>query len=213
MCGDCSGRQLRGLHPPQQGRGGRRCCCRSPFFACPRRRLGGEAAILRCNRQPPESIYCHRGRAGRGTERTGAAPHSLNRRAAACAAPGLAARQDAMPCLRPGKRCSTLEHFHSQCAPHAKTTRRQCDELDGTGRPDSVTRFVATELVAGLTTFLTMAYIIFVHPWSWGCRDTGGRLRDHLYLIAALGTTIMALYANYPIALAPGMKPERCYQR
>ena len=65
---------------------------------------------------------------------------------------------------------------------------------------------VRTELVAGLTTFLTMAYIIFVNPAILG--DAGmpkGAVFVATCLIAALGTTIMGLYANYPIALAPGM--------
>jgi AGZA family xanthine/uracil permease-like MFS transporter len=65
---------------------------------------------------------------------------------------------------------------------------------------------VRTELVAGLTTFLTMAYIIFVNPSILG---DAGMPKDAVFvatcLIAALGTAIMALYANYPIALAPGM--------
>ena len=65
---------------------------------------------------------------------------------------------------------------------------------------------VRTELVAGLTTFLTMAYIIFVNPSILGA---AGMPRESVFvatcLIAALGTAIMALYANYPIALAPGM--------
>ena len=63
-----------------------------------------------------------------------------------------------------------------------------------------------TEVIAGLTTFLTMAYIIFVNPAILG--DAGmpkGSVFVATCLIAALGTTIMALYANYPIALAPGM--------
>ena len=65
---------------------------------------------------------------------------------------------------------------------------------------------VRTELVAGLTTFLSMAYIMFVNPSILG--DAGmpkGSVFVATCLIAALGTTIMALYANYPIALAPGM--------
>ena len=65
---------------------------------------------------------------------------------------------------------------------------------------------VRTEIVAGLTTFLTMAYIIFVHHSILGA---AGMPQDAVFvatcLIAALGTGIMALYANYPIALAPGM--------
>ncbi|MBG6071510.1 MULTISPECIES: NCS2 family permease [unclassified Polaromonas] len=65
---------------------------------------------------------------------------------------------------------------------------------------------VRTEIVAGLTTFLTMAYIIFVNP---SILSAAGMPPDAVFvatcLIAALGTAIMGLYANYPIALAPGM--------
>ena len=65
---------------------------------------------------------------------------------------------------------------------------------------------VRTELIAGLTTFLTMAYIIFVNP---SILSAAGMPKEAVFvatcLIAALGTGIMALYANYPIALAPGM--------
>ncbi len=65
---------------------------------------------------------------------------------------------------------------------------------------------VRTELLAGLTTFLTMAYIVFVNPSILG---DAGMPKDSVFvatcLIAALGTLIMGLYANYPIALAPGM--------
>jgi AGZA family xanthine/uracil permease-like MFS transporter len=65
---------------------------------------------------------------------------------------------------------------------------------------------VRTEMVAGLTTFLTMAYIVFVNP---SILADAGMPRDAVFvatcLIAALGTLIMGLYANYPIALAPGM--------
>jgi AGZA family xanthine/uracil permease-like MFS transporter len=65
---------------------------------------------------------------------------------------------------------------------------------------------VRTEIVAGLTTFLTMAYIIFVNPAILG---DAGMPKEAVFvatcLIAAFGTGIMALYANYPIALAPGM--------
>ncbi|MDP9045503.1 MAG: NCS2 family permease [Pseudomonadota bacterium] len=65
---------------------------------------------------------------------------------------------------------------------------------------------VRTELVAGITTFLTMAYIVFVNPSILGA---AGMPKESVFvatcLIAALGTAVMALYANYPIALAPGM--------
>ena len=63
-----------------------------------------------------------------------------------------------------------------------------------------------TELVAGLTTFLTMAYIMFVNPAILG--DAGmdrGAVFVATCLGSAIGTLVMALYANYPLALAPGM--------
>jgi len=63
-----------------------------------------------------------------------------------------------------------------------------------------------TEVVAGVTTFLTMAYIIFVNPAILG---DAGMPKDAVFvatcLAAALGTAIMGLYANYPIGMAPGM--------
>lgn len=65
---------------------------------------------------------------------------------------------------------------------------------------------VRTEIIAGLTVFLSMAYIIFVNPSILG---DAGMPKQSVFvatcLIAAFGTTVMALYANYPIALAPGM--------
>lgn len=65
---------------------------------------------------------------------------------------------------------------------------------------------VRTEVVAGVTTFLTMAYIIFVNPAILG---DAGVPKDAVFvatcLAAALGTLIMGLYANYPIGMAPGM--------
>ncbi|MFQ5467774.1 MAG: solute carrier family 23 protein, partial [Kiloniellaceae bacterium] len=65
---------------------------------------------------------------------------------------------------------------------------------------------VRTEVLAGLTTFLTMAYITVVNPAILA--DAGmdfGAVFVATCLAAALGTAIMGLYANYPIALAPGM--------
>lgn len=65
---------------------------------------------------------------------------------------------------------------------------------------------VRTEVVAGITTFLTMAYIIFVNPAILA--DAGmdqGAVFVATCLAAIVGTLIMAFYANYPIALAPGM--------
>ncbi|MFJ1298655.1 NCS2 family permease [Pseudomonadota bacterium AL_CKDN230030165-1A_HGKHYDSX7] len=63
-----------------------------------------------------------------------------------------------------------------------------------------------TEVVAGITTFLTMSYIIFVNP---DILSSTGMDRDAVFvatcLAAALGSLIMALLANWPIGMAPGM--------
>jgi adenine/guanine/hypoxanthine permease len=65
---------------------------------------------------------------------------------------------------------------------------------------------VRTELVAGLTTFLTMVYIVVVNPQILGNAGMDkGAVFVATCLAAAISTLIMALYANYPIALAPGM--------
>jgi AGZA family xanthine/uracil permease-like MFS transporter len=65
---------------------------------------------------------------------------------------------------------------------------------------------IRTELVAGLTTFMTMAYIIFVNPAILA--DAGmdkGAVFVATCLAAAFGSALMGLWANYPVALAPGM--------
>ncbi|NIM27810.1 MAG: NCS2 family permease [Gammaproteobacteria bacterium] len=65
---------------------------------------------------------------------------------------------------------------------------------------------VRTELLAGTTTFLTMAYIAFVNPAILAAAGMDfGAVFVATCLAAAIGTLIMGLYANYPIALAPGM--------
>src|ERR1700691_1739797 len=65
---------------------------------------------------------------------------------------------------------------------------------------------VRTELVAGLTTFLTMVYIVFVNPQILGNAGMDkGAVFVATCIAAAVSTLVMALYANYPIALAPGM--------
>lgn len=64
-----------------------------------------------------------------------------------------------------------------------------------------------TELVAGVTTFLTMAYILIVNPAILG-HDGGmdfGAVFVATAVAAAIGTLLMGVVANYPIALAPGM--------
>jgi hypothetical protein len=63
-----------------------------------------------------------------------------------------------------------------------------------------------TEFVAGLTTFLTMVYIVFVNPQILGNAGMDkGAVFVATCIAAAVSTLVMALYANYPIALAPGM--------
>ncbi|MBJ7416666.1 MAG: NCS2 family permease [Niveispirillum sp.] len=65
---------------------------------------------------------------------------------------------------------------------------------------------VRTELLAGLTTFLTMAYIIFVNPQILSAAGMDhGAVFVATCVAAAIGSAIMGLYANYPIAQAPGM--------
>lgn len=65
---------------------------------------------------------------------------------------------------------------------------------------------LATEVRGGLTTFMTMAYIIIVNP---GILSASGMDRESIMvatcLATALATILMGLYARYPIALAPGM--------
>ncbi|HSE82925.1 MAG TPA: NCS2 family permease [Thermodesulfobacteriota bacterium] len=71
---------------------------------------------------------------------------------------------------------------------------------------------IRREVIAGLITFLTMAYIIFVQPavlsGAMFNMDTGmdfGAVTTATCISAALATAIMGLYARYPIAQAPGM--------
>src|ERR671922_2357081 len=65
---------------------------------------------------------------------------------------------------------------------------------------------VRTEFIAGVTTFLTMVYIVFVNPQILANAGMDkGAVFVATCLAAALSTLIMAFYANYPIALAPGM--------
>lgn len=65
---------------------------------------------------------------------------------------------------------------------------------------------IRTELLAGLTTYLTMVYIAFVNPVVLA--DTGmdkGAVFVATCLAAAFGSAMMGLYANFPVAVAPGM--------
>jgi len=65
---------------------------------------------------------------------------------------------------------------------------------------------IQTELIAGLTTFLTMAYIIFVNPLV--LQIAGLPVKDTMAatcIVAAITSILMGVFANYPFALAPGM--------
>lgn len=71
---------------------------------------------------------------------------------------------------------------------------------------DPKTSTVKTEVMAGITTFLTMAYILAVNPNILG--ETGmdkGALFTTTVIMSALPTIFMGLYAKLPLALAPGM--------
>src|SRR5271169_6167836 len=65
---------------------------------------------------------------------------------------------------------------------------------------------VRRELLAGVTTFMTMSYVVIVNPRILS--DAGMPVDGVLFatcISAALATLIMGMWANYPIALAPGM--------
>ena len=68
---------------------------------------------------------------------------------------------------------------------------------------------IKTEIVAGITTFLTMAYILAVNPSIFAPLAEQGMPTDSVFtttaLAAIVGTIIMAFYAKKPFALAPGM--------
>ena len=68
---------------------------------------------------------------------------------------------------------------------------------------------VKTELLAGLTTFMTMAYIIALNPNLLTGFDVGSQLRNGVFLATCIASAVamfvMAFLANKPFALAPGM--------
>ena len=88
-------------------------------------------------------------------------------------------------------------------APRAQSSPSVLDRAFDLGSSGSNVR---TELLAGLTTFLTMVYIVFVNPQILGNAGMDqGAVFVATCIAAAVSTAVMALYANYPIALAPGM--------
>ena len=72
---------------------------------------------------------------------------------------------------------------------------------------DPAKHSVRTEILAGITTFLTMAYILAVNPGIFSALEgmPGGAVFTATALSAIIGTLVMALYAKKPFALAPGM--------
>lgn len=82
------------------------------------------------------------------------------------------------------------------------------DFLEKTFRLKENKTTVRTEVIAGITTFMTMAYILAVNPniLSVAMGEANkGAIFTATALAAAIGTICMALLANYPFALAPGM--------
>ena len=65
-----------------------------------------------------------------------------------------------------------------------------------------------TEVLAGLTTFMTMAYIVFVNPAILGTEGTGLPITGVFFatcVAASAASIAMGVFANYPLALAPGL--------
>ena len=74
---------------------------------------------------------------------------------------------------------------------------------------DSTENSIRTEIVAGITTFLAMAYILAVNPGIFSALADQGMPTNAVFtataLAAIIGTLVMAIYAKKPFALAPGM--------
>src|ERR1700752_1820986 len=86
------------------------------------------------------------------------------------------------------------------------TRTRHSAELDRIFALSKSGTSVRTEFVAGLTTFLTMVYIVFVNPTILANAGMDkGAVFVATCIAAAVSTLVMALSATYPIALAPGM--------
>src|SRR5271168_298929 len=85
----------------------------------------------------------------------------------------------------------------------ARGTQSMLERLFGLSAHGTTVR---TEVFAGFTTFLTMAYIVVVNPLILG--DAGmpvAAVAAATCLAAAFGSILMGLLSNYPLALAPGM--------
>ena len=97
-------------------------------------------------------------------------------------------------------------------SPFTKNTKPSVSEPEPAGLLERIFHLTAlgtnarTEILAGVTTFVTMAYILFVNPNI--LKDAGMPVNATFAataIAACVATLIMGLYANYPIALAPGM--------
>jgi adenine/guanine/hypoxanthine permease len=88
----------------------------------------------------------------------------------------------------------------------AQTSKGNKSILDKIFKLSEHNTTVKTEIIAGITTFMTMAYILVVNPSILG---DAGMDKDAVFaataIAAFIGSTVMGLLANYPIALAPGM--------
>ena len=71
---------------------------------------------------------------------------------------------------------------------------------------DELNTSVRTEFIAGLTTFVSMAYILFVNPSVLGAAGMDkGAVFTATAVAAAIATLFMGIVALYPIAIAPGL--------
>ena len=88
----------------------------------------------------------------------------------------------------------------------AQTSKGNKSILDRVFKLSEHNTNVKTEIIAGITTFMTMAYILVVNPSVLG---DAGMNKDAVFaataIAAFIGSSVMGLLANYPIALAPGM--------
>lgn len=91
----------------------------------------------------------------------------------------------------------------NQSKPASEKTPGLCERLFKLRQHGTTVR---TEVIAGFTTFLTMVYIVFVNPQILGAAgmDTQAVFVTTC-LIAALGSILMGVFANLPVALAPAM--------
>ena len=117
----------------------------------------------------------------------------------------------ARECTRTGERAQrtlndkALTRFRARPYPRP-VTRAPAGLLERLFHLSSHGTSIRTEILAGVTTFLTMAYIIFVQPTVLAAAGMdAGAVLVATCLASAIGTLLMALLANYPIGVAPAM--------